>query len=339
MKGRVVYVTRNYKSTAYGGAKARVDMEDILQDMGAVNIGMKRTFHKSKVYDYFRNLFGVIRFMIRISPGDVLLLQYPVKKYYRLMCKWSHLRGARVVSLIHDLGSFRRRRLTVDEENRKLRLSDVIIPANENTILWLRKHGCDVLMTPQVTWDYLLKSEPKPNDETKPGPSVAFVGHLKERQNGFLYKLPAGLEVHLYGHGAPQIAPPHIEIHGFIHPEDFALHGEGKFGLIWYGPTLEHDTQGYIGEYIAYCNPHKLGLYMRAGKPVILWRGAGAAPFVVREGIGIVVNSLEDIDKRLEAVTVGEYDQMKRNVARVAARLARGEYFREALDRALKQLP
>ena len=141
---RLVYVTRNYKSTAYGGAKARVDMEDILHDMGAVNIGMKRTFCKNKAYDYFRNLAGIMRFMCRVRPGDVVLVQYPVKKYYKLICRWSHMRGAKVVSLIHDLGSFRRHRLTVKEENRKLQMSDVIIPANVSTIKWLREHGCDM---------------------------------------------------------------------------------------------------------------------------------------------------------------------------------------------------
>lgn len=334
---RLVYVSRNYKSTAYGGAKARVDMEDILQDMGAVNLGLKRTFHKNKVYDYFRNLAGIMRFMCRVRKGDVLVIQYPVKKYYRLMCRWSHLKGAGVVSLIHDLGSFRRRRLTVPEENSKLMMSDVIIPANDSTIEWLRQHGCDMPMTPQVAWDYLLADNdvsPRSNEL-----SVAFVGHLQKEQNAFLYMLPQGLDVHLYGMGAPAETPEHIRMHGFIHPEDFVRNGRGSFGLIWYGPNLEHDTTGYIGEYISYCNPHKLGLYMRAGIPVVLWRGAGAAPFVDHEGIGITVDSLEDLDKRLKSVSDEEYARMQRNIARVGGRMARGLYFREALDRALGLLP
>lgn len=334
---RLVYVSRNYKSTAYGGAKARVDMEDILQDMGAVNLGMKRTFHRNKIFDYFRNLAGIVRFMRRIRRNDVLVIQYPVKKYYRLMCIWSHMKGARVVSLIHDLGSFRRRRLTVPEENRKLMMSDVIIPANDSTIAWLKAHGCHMPMTPQVAWDYVLE-----NGQERPRPkglSVAFVGHLQKEQNAFLYMLPEGLDVHLYGTGAPDKVPEHITKHGFIHPEDFARNGEGKFGLIWYGPNLEHDTKGYIGEYISYCNPHKLGLYMRAGIPVVLWRGAGAAPFVEREGIGITVDSLEDLDQRLKSITDEEYARMQRNIARVGARMAMGHYFRTAMDHALKMLP
>lgn len=333
---RLVYVSRNYKSTAYGGAKARVDMEDILKDMGAVNLGLKRTFHKNKVYDYFRNLAGIMRFMCRIRKGDVLVIQYPVKKYYRLMCRWTHLKGARAVSLIHDLGSFRRRRLTVPQENRKLMMSDVVIPANDSTIAWLRQHGCDMPMTPQVAWDYLLA-----DDNVSPRskePSVAFVGHLQKEQNAFLYMLPPGLEVHLYGTGAPVTAPEHIRMHGFIHPEDFARNGKGKFGLIWYGPNLEHDTKGYIGEYISYCNPHKLGLYMRAGIPVVLWRGAGAAPFVEQEGIGITVESLNDLDKQLTAISDEQYSQMLRNVQRVSTQMAHGDYFRKALKRAIEML-
>lgn len=330
---RLVYVTRNYKSTAYGGAKARVDMEDILHDMGAVNLGMKRTFCKNKAYDYFRNLAGIMRFMCRVRPGDVVLVQYPVKKYYKLICRWSHMRGAKVVSLIHDLGSFRRHRLTVKEENRKLQMSDVIIPANVSTIKWLREHGCDMPMTPQIAWDYLLKNNGDYGE--KKNLSVAFVGDLKESRNGFLYKLPEKLETHIYGNGAKKDIPEHIKSHGFIHPEDFVRQGEGKYGLIWYGPTLKHDTEGYIGEYISYCNPHKLGLYMRAGIPVILWEGAGAAPFVKKEGIGVTVESLENLDKQLASISDEDYSRMQANVKRVASLMAYGYYFRSALDHAL----
>lgn len=65
---RLTYISRNYKSTRYGGAKARVDMEDILEDMGAVNLGLKRTFHSNKAVDYFRNLAGIVRFMTGVRP-------------------------------------------------------------------------------------------------------------------------------------------------------------------------------------------------------------------------------------------------------------------------------
>lgn len=329
--GRLTYISRNYKSTRYGGAKARVDMEDILEDMGAVNLGLERTFHSNKAVDYFRNLAGIIRFMTRVRPGDTVVLQYPVKKYYRLICRWARRRGAKTISLVHDLGSFRRHRLTVSEEIRKLSLTDAVIAANDSTVKWLRDNGYTLPVTEQVAWDFL--SDRKPGTASAAADSCLFVGHLKESMNGFLYRLPEGLDVHLYGLNAPADTPAHIHTHGFAYPDDIISGSEGRYGLIWYGATLEHDDSGYIGEYIGYCNPHKLGLYMRAGKPVVIWKGAGAAPFVEREGIGITVDSLTDLDRRLSAISEEQYEQMRRNVERVAAKMATGGYMREALAR------
>lgn len=333
---RLVYISRNYKSLTYGGAKARVDMEDLLQDMDAVNLGLKRTFHKNKVYDFLRNLAGLVRFMFTVRPGDVVLVQYPVKKYYSFICRYSHLRGAKVVSLIHDLGSFRRRRLTVKEENRKLEMSDVIIPANDSMIAWLREHGCTVPMTPQVAWDYL--TDAKSNRTVSNDMSVAFIGSLTEKRNAYLYNLPSNLKVHLYGKGEPHNVPNNIILHGTISSEGPFDHVEGRFGLVWYGATLEHETTGYTGEYVAYNNPHKLAFYVRVGMPVVVWSGAGAAPFVEQEGIGIIVDSLNDLDKRLAAISDEEYSRMLRNVQRVGTRMAHGDYFREALKRAIEML-
>ena len=74
---------------------------------------------------------------------------------------------------------------------------------------------------------------------------------------------------------------------------------------------------------------------MRAGIPVILWEGAGAAPFVKKEGIGVTVESLENLDKQLASISDEDYSRMQANVKRVASLMAYGYYFRSALDHAL----
>lgn len=108
--------------------------------------------------------------------------------------------------------------------------------------------------------------------------------------------------------------------------------------MVWYGGSLDC-TDGFIGEYIRYCNTHKLSLYMRCYRPVIISSESGMAPFVRREGIGITVDTLEGIAERLAAVTPEEYGQMQRNVERVSTLIAEGHYFYAALDRALSLLP
>ena len=110
---RLGYISRNYKSTGSGGGKARTDAEDILNSLGAVNLGRIRSYHRNMVVDYVLNLCGIVSYMARVRPDDVVVVQYPVKKYYRLLCLWAHLRKARVVSLVHDLGSFRPNKVTI----------------------------------------------------------------------------------------------------------------------------------------------------------------------------------------------------------------------------------
>lgn len=51
------------------------------------------------------------------------------------------MKGAKTVSLIHDLGSFRRKKLTVEKEISRLSHSDYIIASNENMKKWLKEHG------------------------------------------------------------------------------------------------------------------------------------------------------------------------------------------------------
>lgn len=334
---RLVYITRNYKTIGNGAGKARVDVEDILSSHGAVNLGRRRSLHHNMAVDFVLNLSGIVSFMSLVRPGDVVVVQYPVKKYYRLICRWAHLRKAHVVSLVHDLGSFRRKRISVPDEIKKLSLSDVVIAANENTLAWLRDNGFRKPLTPQVAWDFLSAASHGSVDPERL--SVAFIGALSPARNGFLYELPKRLRLHLYGGGADGALklPEGTTLHGFGDPVALISGAQGRYGLIWYGPsTTEH--LGYIGEYIKYCNPHKLALYMRAGKPVIIWKGSGAAAFVEKEGIGLTVDSLENLDEVLDKVTDEQYKAMCDNVERVAARMARGAFLLDALTRARKQL-
>lgn len=312
-----------------GAGKARVDAEVILEGMGAENIGMKRTFSRNAVYDYFRNLLGIARAYRNLSKGDILFVQYPLKKYYRLVCALAHARGASVVTLVHDLGCFRRRRLTVEEEIAKLSRGDVVIVANDPCAEWLDKRGFKMPVTCQIAWDYLSDAPTAPIEAERT--SCLFVGNVDPARNGFLYKLPKNIHLHLYGSGAPDQVDSNITVHGVTDPDRIISEGKGRFGIIWYDSELAHTDSGYIGEWIKYCNPHKLGLYMRAGKPVIVWKGAAAARFVAEEGIGLCLDTLSDLDKTLSNVSDEDYDKMRRNVMRVSALMADGHFLKKCV--------
>lgn len=331
---RLCYISRNYKSTSYAGGKARVDIEEVLEGMGAVNLGLGQSHHANQIVDFGLNLAGIARMMATVGPGDVVLIQYPLKKYYKAVCRWARMRGARTITLIHDLGSFRRKKLTVEQEIAKLSLSDCLIVHNANMAAWLRDKGFRKPMIELGVFDYL--SPAKAYEAEDGAYSCTFIGDVRPHLNGFIYELPAPVSVHLYGGYAPDgVDTSRFFSYGSKTHDELISGAKGRYGLVWYGNSASGHS-GFVGEYFKYNAPHKLSLYLRCGKPIIISREAGEAQFVEKEGIGITIDSLADLDKTLAAVSGEQYTTMKENVRRVAAAIASGNYVRTAVKAALK---
>ena len=136
------YLSRNYKDTTSAGNKAKTDIEKTMESMGYRNIGLPQTTYSNKLAHFAMTLFGVLKAPFCLRKGDTLVLQYPLKKYYAFVCRTAHARGAKVITVIHDLGSFRRKALTVGQETRRLSHSDCIIAHNDNMRRHLVKAGC-----------------------------------------------------------------------------------------------------------------------------------------------------------------------------------------------------
>ena len=107
---RLCFISRNYRGTSSAGNKAKTDYEQILRDLGATNLGLETTFSTSQVVSFVRNLMGIIHMSSKVQKGDIIVLQYPVKKYFSLICRIAHRRGAKTIALIHDLGCMRRKK-------------------------------------------------------------------------------------------------------------------------------------------------------------------------------------------------------------------------------------
>lgn len=53
----------------------------------------------------------------------------------------AHIKEAKTVSLIHDLGCFRRKKLTIEQELKRLNHTDYVIATNEAMKEWLEQQG------------------------------------------------------------------------------------------------------------------------------------------------------------------------------------------------------
>lgn len=327
------------------GNKAKEDIDVLMQEKGFRNIAVGSSWH-GKIGRFFAKLLSVVVLPFMVKADDVLLIQYPFKKYYSLLCRLTHMKGGRVITLIHDLGCFRRKKLTVEEEMVRLSHTDVLIVHNEKMMQFLTDHGYKKPMLTLGIFDYLSDNQPNSLPIYNKGEEwdVVYAGGLAERKNKFLYILDEALPddccwtLHIHGKGLDETKAAkweHIKSRGFIKSDDFIKESVGHFGLVWDGAGID-ECSGDWGVYLKVNNPHKTSFYLRSGKPVIIWKDAALAAFIEREGVGITVDSLRDINEKLKAITPDAYAEMLKNVQNVREKLAGGFYFNDAFDRSLK---
>ncbi len=337
----MIYISRCYRNLTAAGNKAKTDNETTMREMGFTNVGLPQKVGSNGMFIFCYDLAGVIKACLSIRKGDILVLQYPVKKYFSFICDAAHLHGAEVIALIHDLGSFRRKKLTIAKEIGRLSHADCVIASNQAMEQWLKSNGLKVNTTSLGLFDYRSEASPQPSASSKRGLSIVYAGSLAPRKNSFFMQFPQTvkrLKVHIYGNGdaMPSLKnDPHIVFHDFTPADEFITHCDGDFGLVWDGDSLDACT-GSFGGYLRYNSPHKASFYLRAGLPIIAWTESAIAPIIEKEGIGITIHSLKDLSDQLADIKAQDYSAMRQRVMTVAEQLKHGEYFRKAIEKAVK---
>lgn len=332
------YISRNYKDLKSAGGKAKTDIENILQKNGYRNIGLSQSHYTNKILDYFLNLIGIIKSVFCLPFHGILFLQYPMKKYYSFICGIAHLKSTKVVTVIHDLGTFRRKKLTIEKEIKRLNHSDVIIAQNPQMKDWLESNGYKGRLTVLEVFDYFSGTQNNSEREIDNQKYIVnYAGALSRKKNSFLYEFSPFINTfrfHLYGTGfSPDESIEDRDCFvykGFRESSELIKEMQGDFGLVWDGNSLD-TCSGNFGIYLKYNTPHKISFYIRCHLPVIIWNEAAMASFIKKEKIGFTISSLKELDERLRQISVSEYQEMKNNVKKVSEQLQSGYYMTKAL--------
>lgn len=333
------YISKNYRKIGGGGDKAKTDVEAILQSMGYRNIGLRQRRVRSAVGAYFITLASVLKGVMSLKKGDILLVQYPLKKYYDFVVSRAKARGAKVITLIHDLGSFRRKKLTVEWEVERLNRTSAIVIHTPAMRRWLVDNGVTVPIIEAGLWDYLSDSVPAEHEGPDDRYRLMFAGNASPVHNDWIYQLgeaAPSLDLVIYGGGIDKSKlTPNIRPMGYVDSDTLIATAQGDFGVVWYGSSLDEGA-GALGEYLKYNAPHKTSLYLRSGLPVIIWNQAALAGIVKEYNVGICVSSLRDVPEALSRLTPRDYAVMKANAEELASRLAKGCFITDAVRRAEK---
>ena len=319
--------------------KAKCDIDEICRKEGYNNLTV-HNFGSGGVGHFMTKLTSVTSILWKLHRGDVLFLQYPMKKFYKLACSLAKMRGARVVTVIHDLGAFRRHKLTAEQENRRLSKTDFLIVHNPTMRQYLIDHGFKGGMHCLQIFDFLSDSKPAVYEVPHHPWHVVYAGGLGKR-NAFLYQMPTmdNWVMDLYGKGfePERNTRDSVRYHGFIQADDFIAQVEADFGLVWDGDSPD-TCVGAWGEYLRINDPHKTSFYLKESIPVIVWSQAAMAPFIQEEGVGIAVNSIGDINEALACLTADDYKRMKERASLMGQRLAEGHYIKSGLRAAFDHL-
>ena len=173
-------------------------------------------------------------------------------------------------------------------------------------------------------FDYLFSGDTIP--ERHLSKEVCIAGNLSKYKSGYLYKYinsKADYSLKLYGPNYEEQSNESITYMGILPPDKLPGVLEGAFGLVWDGDDLESCT-GVAGEYIKMNNPHKCSLYFAANMPVIIWKEAALADYVIENGLGLAVDRLGDISDAVSKLDNQQYNEMVNRVISVGETIRNG---------------
>ena len=317
------------------GSKAKRDIRQILIAEGYLPLDVHECFSLGKLPRFFK----LCRELRALPDGSALTIQWPVYSFYsrkfmpallRLLQKKAFL----VTLIVHDLESAR-----FEKNSEKALLEQQLLSRCARIVLHneaMRDFlGQSLSLPPQRLavlgiFDYLC---PDPKRSAQPGNTVAVAGNLSREKAGYLYRLSEldGIApLRLYGANYSGEDSAQVHYCGAFAPEELPARLDAAYGLVWDGDSCD-TCAGVTGQYLRINDPHKASLYLAAGLPVLIWSEAALAPFLVKNGLGLTVDCLQELQTRLSSVSPEEYRRLAENAARFGARLRAGEMIRSVL--------
>lgn len=339
------YISRNYKFTKNAASKPKMDCEHVLAQNGFKNLGLAQTNLPSSALGAIVSFFGIAKGLVLLPRKAVFCMQYPLSKFFGMVSRVARLKGCTLIMIVHDVKYLMGKQTSLKKEMAKFNRADYLVLHNPEMRKWFQENGCTAKIVDLNLFDYIHKlGKAKPFEGKVGSFNIAFAGGLGLEKSAFLYELdalkPKSFRLNLYGNGLLKDrlkADTVLDYRGSFAPEAVVDHITGDFGLVWNGETLDQ-CSGAFGAYLKYNNPHKTSLYLVGGLPIIVWKDAAIAQFVVEQGLGIAIDSLQELDGVLEQMDVKTYKAMFDRAQDFREKVANGYFLSDAIQRVLVQL-
>ena len=317
------------KETGSAGGKAKNDCFDILSEMG---------FTPSYKPSKFRTLRIIAQFITIafFSKDDILVVQYPTVSNQVMKSLLRKLEDIKVsIAIVHDVPALQGMGGNLEKQIDELNHFKYLIVHNHFMKTKLQEHGCRATMVCLELFDYLHDYNHPIVEHTLDG-TICFAGNLDKSK--FLTQVGGIRNTKFNLYGIKNVIDfngiENIHYSGLLNSNEIQYLLEADYGLVWDGDSIDTCSDIY-GEYLKINNPHKLSLYLAAGKPVITWKESAIADFVVKNNVGIVVDSLRE----LQSMDLTEnYEVMRKNTIKIKRKLADGGFLKAAMNSILNDI-
>lgn len=332
MKKYILDVLESEKEHA--GSKAKTDISFFLHDLGYLSIFIDRDVSKFEKYLFARS--NIKSKLSKLTQEDILIIQYPLyagSVYMSILMRELQRIHPKTILVLHDVYSLRDSSNDSDEINKEIGIInhfDVVISHNEEMTRWLKSNGLRKKVINLNLFDYYNSN--KIINHSAEENRIVFAGNLAKAN--FLSDLNnESSEILLYGPNLQQVNSNKVHYEGSFPPNELPRFLEGNYGLVWDGNSIL-SCNGKYGDYLKYNNPHKVSLYISCGLPVIIWDQAALAKLVIKNNLGLAISSLSELDKTLGNVSEEQYQSMKQNVIKAAAKVRSGYFIKKAIEEA-----
>lgn len=313
-----------------------------------VRIASNEGFRVLNVYRYpvdsddddalFSRIDGIIG---AVRAGDLVVFQYPTYnglRYEKTFCDRVQARGAKFAMFVHDAEAIRA--IYTDEELGVFNECDALITHNPAMTTKLAEMGVKVPMFANYAFDFLSDAsrdfyvQARGSFEKR----LVFAGNLDKSR--FLANWSYDTPITAFG-STPQhfVMDDRVDYRGSFAQEQLPFELPYGFGMAWDSDTNnENGGADTYRDYTRYNNPHKVSMYLASGLPVVLWSQAGMARFVTANHVGLVIDSLDDVDRVMAALEPEELQDMLQHAQAMRDALRSGFFTRRVLAELERQI-
>lgn len=296
-----IHITKTYNV----GGKTGIRQNSLVnagRSMGCVEMSLLKFPDETDTDEQLHvRMDGIISSLCR---DDIVIFQYPSgisARYDRFLIE--HIRryaGVRLVIYVQEP-------VIEGEELALLNQADLLIMPSEEMHSFYLKNGLqDKPVILQKWYDYMT--------------DVMQRGH-KERR---IYILSEDIEP---GHTMSSSNVEMLPFDEYHVPEMLLKLGEGGVGLIWNFDGEEGKVRTPWGL--------MLGLFLTAGIPVIVQRGAPCGEYVEKHGVGFVAESMEEVCRICAALSDEDFEKYYANVKKLQYLFTSGAYTKHLLQEIL----